>query len=78
MVEAGVVEALKLTKRWANARCDQVGVKPGRSAMPYDLLEIGPDHRLTAGEMDMKNAQGSGLAQDAKPCCGVKLRRTPV
>jgi hypothetical protein len=57
----------------ANARRDQIAVKPRFGSMAHEVDKVAPDEGLTAGEVHLQHAQFRGFAEDPFPSRGVEF-----
>src|SRR6185295_16968871 len=73
VVEARVREFRKPLGIDADAGRDEVAVKSGGARRGNDLNQVAARARLSAGEMELQNAQRGGLPEDARPGLRIEL-----
>lgn len=74
VVEAGGLEGGQARLGEADAGGDEVGVEAEAAGFADQDLDIVAEHRLAAGNAELRGAHGAGLADDAEPFVGRQFR----
>ena len=78
VLDARLDERIRLLRREADRRGDEIDVEPGRARAAHDVGDIGPHQRLAAGDVELHDAERRRLVEDARPFRRRQLALRPL